>query len=116
MQRWLLLLKREIRKHNRAFEKVKTEGRSLPEDSVKWKDRLPAINQMLYAVLIERLHLQVMNPLQNNALNDIVAVHGFRAIPNMTWKERISGMNWFSHETMLPNAASQALIPRFEYD
>jgi hypothetical protein len=57
-----------------------------------------------------------MNPLQNNALNDIVAVHGLRAIPNMTWKERISGMNWFSHETMLPNAASQALIPRFEYD
>ena len=46
----------------------------------------------------------------------MVAVHGLGAIPEITWKEKKSGVNWLEHEAMLPNAIPEARIMRFGYD
>jgi hypothetical protein len=46
----------------------------------------------------------------------VVAVHGLGAIPEITWKEKKSGVNWLEHEAMLPSAIPDARIMRFGYD
>ncbi|KAF1921215.1 hypothetical protein BDU57DRAFT_41802 [Ampelomyces quisqualis] len=57
-----------------------------------------------------------MNPQVNNSCVDIVAVHGLGAIPDITFKERDSGVNWLSDNGMLPSATPRARIMRFGYD
>lgn len=49
-----------------------------------------------------------MNPGTINADFDIVAVHGLGAIPDITWEENKSGVNWLSDNAMLPNLISKA--------
>jgi hypothetical protein len=90
-----------------AGAKIETRARSL--------DKLPK-REKLFAVPVEQLNLQVMNPEQEDARVDIVAVHGLGAIPDITWKERVSGINWLSHKDMLPRAVPEARILRFGYD
>ena len=46
----------------------------------------------------------------------MVAVHGLGAIPEITWKEKTSGVNWLRDKTMLPSAIPNARIMRFGYD
>ncbi|KAH7094910.1 hypothetical protein FB567DRAFT_556321 [Paraphoma chrysanthemicola] len=48
--------------------------------------------------------------------NVIVSYSRLGAIPNITWCERKSGINWLSQETMLPSATPRARILRFGYD
>lgn len=62
--------------------------------------------------------MRVMNPNLDNsdAKVDIVAVHGLGAIPDITWKDSISGVNWLSDPCMLPALTPNARILRFGYD
>jgi hypothetical protein len=46
----------------------------------------------------------------------VVAVHGLGAIPEITWKEKTSGVNWLKDKAMLPSVISNARIMRFGYD
>jgi len=46
----------------------------------------------------------------------VVAVHGLGAIPEITWKEKMSGVNWLKDKAMLPSAIPNARIMRFGYD
>jgi len=46
----------------------------------------------------------------------VVAVHGLGAIPEITWKEKTSGVNWLKDKTMLPSTVPKARIMRFGYD
>ena len=46
----------------------------------------------------------------------MVAVHGLGAIPEITWKEKTSGVNWLRDKAMLPSAIPNARIMRFGYD
>ena len=46
----------------------------------------------------------------------MVAVHGLGAIPEITWKEKTSGINWLKDKAMLPSAIPNARIMRFGYD
>lgn len=57
-----------------------------------------------------------MNPGPVNPTVDIVAVHGLGAIPDITWKESKSGVNWLSDPQMLPSRTPDARILRFGYD
>ncbi|CAH0045530.1 unnamed protein product [Clonostachys solani] len=57
-----------------------------------------------------------MNPSIRDGRVDIVAVHGLGAIPDITWKEKASSINWLSHDDMLPKAVPEARILRFGYD
>lgn len=68
-----LPMEEEIKERNRVFEKLKGRGRSR---STSRPGPRPSKKEILYAVPIEQLNLQTMNPQQNNALVDIVAVHG----------------------------------------
>jgi hypothetical protein len=97
-----------------AAEAPDTVGAKL-ETGAGSADKL-AKAEKLYAVPAEQLNLQVMNPNQEDARVDIVAVHGLGAIPDITWKEKVSGINWLSHEDMLPRAVPKARILRFGYD
>lgn len=65
-----------------------------------------------------QLGMRVMNPNLDNsdAKVDIVAVHGLGAIPDITWKDSISGVNWLSDPCMLPALTPNARILRFGYD
>ncbi|KAH8702940.1 hypothetical protein GQ44DRAFT_764273 [Phaeosphaeriaceae sp. PMI808] len=104
------LIEEEIKKRNRTYAELKINARSQSRDYTKEKRVEVSKKEMLYAVPVEQLNLQVMNPQQNNPCVDIVAVHGLGAIPDITWKEKTSGINWLSHEAMLPSAAPQARI------
>lgn len=119
----------EIKERNKAFEDLKagapvratataetpdTAGAKL-ETGAGSADKL-AKAEKLYAVPVEQLNIQVMNSNQEDARVDIVAVHGLGAIPDITWKESVSGINWLSHEEMLPRAVPEARILRFGYD
>ena len=46
----------------------------------------------------------------------MIAVHGLGAIPEITWKEKTSGVNWLKDKAMLPSAVPNARIMRFGYD
>jgi hypothetical protein len=46
----------------------------------------------------------------------VVAVHGLGAIPEITWKEKTSGVNWLKDRAMLPSAVPKARIMGFGYD
>lgn len=109
-------IEEEIQERNRVFEKLKAGGRPRSPDSAISKAGKPAKMETLYAVPVDQLNLEVMSPKRDNARVDIVAVHGLGAIPDITWKERKSGINWLSHETMLPSATPEARILRFGYD
>ncbi|KAF2111135.1 hypothetical protein BDV96DRAFT_499788 [Lophiotrema nucula] len=111
-----LSIEQEINERNRIFEKLKAGGRSQAAATSTSNSEKRAKKETLYAVPIEQLNFQVMNSQQTNARVDIVAVHGLGAIPNITWKERTSGIDWLSHDEMLPNAAPEARILRFGYD
>jgi hypothetical protein len=106
----------EIRQRNRAFETLKGAGQAQSVHSSHQSPQETTRKEKLYAVPVEQLNLQIMNPHQKNALVDIVAVHGLGAIPDITWKERTSGINWLSDEKMLPSATPHARILRFGYD
>ncbi|KAH7400986.1 hypothetical protein DE146DRAFT_677647 [Phaeosphaeria sp. MPI-PUGE-AT-0046c] len=106
-------MEEEIWERNRAFEKLKGRGRSRSSSRPEPK---PPKKEILYTVPIEQLNLQNMNPTQGNVLVDIVAVHGLGAIPDITWMERKSKVNWLCHEAMLPSAVPNARILRFGYD
>ena len=43
-------------------------------------------------------------------------MHGLGAIPEITWKEKTSGVNWLKDKAMLPSVISNARIMRFGYD
>lgn len=58
----------------------------------------------------------MLNPETTNAAVDIVAVHGLGAIPEITWKDSKSGVNWLSDGEMLPKSVPEARIMRFGYD
>lgn len=70
----------------------------------------------LFSVPATQLGMRVMNPGPVNATVDIVAVHGLGAIPDITWKESKSGVNWLSDPQMLPSRTPEARILRFGYD
>lgn len=64
-----------------------------------------------------QLGMRVMNPEHSDAAAvDIVAVHGLGAIPDITWKDSVSGVNWLSDANMLPALTPEARILRFGYD
>ncbi|KAI9689748.1 MAG: hypothetical protein M1822_009630 [Bathelium mastoideum] len=109
-------IEESIKERNRAFKKLKEGGRPRSADSMKSKAEKPVQKETLYAVPVDQLNLETMNPKQDDARVDIVAVHGLGAIPDITWKEKSSGINWLSHETMLPSATPEARILRFGYD
>ncbi|KAH3999857.1 hypothetical protein HBH64_072750 [Parastagonospora nodorum] len=109
-------IEEEIEERNRAYRDMKktvhTSMPDLPEEereSTKQKE-------ILYSVPVEQLNMQVMNPQQADYCVDIIAVHGLGAIPNITWTEKSSGINWLSSESMLPSTALRARILRFGYD
>jgi curved DNA-binding protein CbpA len=106
----------EIKRRNRAFETLKGAGQVQSAGSLHDMPQKTTKKQTLYSVPDEQLNLQIMNPQQENILVDIVAVHGLGAIPDITWKERSTGINWLSHEDMLPSATPHARILRFGYD
>jgi curved DNA-binding protein CbpA len=72
--------------------------------------------EKLHAVPPEQLNLERMNPDLDDAHADIIAVHGLGAIPDITWRENKSGVNWLSDKAMLPSATPKARIFRFGYD
>lgn len=73
-------------------------------------------DKKLFSVPATQLGMKVMNPELVNATVDIVAVHGLGAIPDITWKESKSGVNWLSDPQMLPSRTPEARILRFGYD
>ncbi|KAH3977201.1 hypothetical protein HBI56_048280 [Parastagonospora nodorum] len=106
----------EIKERNDVREKLRGVGQNNSPDLKLKTEAKRARKEILHAVPVEQLNLEVMNPKCTDVYVDIVAVHGLGAIPDITWKERISGINWLSHETMLPSATPQARILRFGYD
>jgi hypothetical protein len=63
-----------------------------------------------------QLGLKVINPGSQNIRVDIVAVHGLGAIPDITWRDNKSGVEWISNPEMLPKSTPEARIMRFGYD
>lgn len=65
-----------------------------------------------------QLGIRIMNPSLDPAAAkvDIVAVHGLGAIPDITWEDSASGVNWLSEPLMLPAVTPEARILRFGYD
>jgi curved DNA-binding protein CbpA len=83
-------------------------------DQIESKQPLPKLK--LSSVPPSQLGLNVLNPETTNAAVDIVAVHGLGAIPEITWKDSKSGVNWLSDGEMLPKSVPEARIMRFGYD
>jgi hypothetical protein len=83
-------------------------------DQIESKKPLPKLK--LSSVPPSQLGLNVLNPETTNAAVDIVAVHGLGAIPEITWKDSKSGVNWLSDGEMLPKSVPEARIMRFGYD
>ncbi|CAI6035875.1 unnamed protein product, partial [Clonostachys chloroleuca] len=116
-------IEEQIKQRNKAFEKSKT---NLPRNPVPSQPLGPSKKarhattdqrtKKLQAVPVEQLNLEVMNPGIADGRVDIVAVHGLGAIPDITWKEKTSSINWLSHKDMLPQAVPEARILRFGYD
>jgi hypothetical protein len=71
---------------------------------------------ILTTVPVSQLGIKVMNPETTETSVDIIAVHGLGAIPEITWKEKHSGVNWLADARMLPKAVPDARIMRFGYD
>jgi hypothetical protein len=77
----------------------------------------PATQKLiLSSVPPAQLGLKVINPETQNVRVDVVAVHGLGAIPDITWKDKKSGVEWISNPEMLPKAVPEARIMRFGYD
>lgn len=91
---------------------VEEENPKPKEQNPKPKEEKPK----LYSVPPAQLGMRVMNPDHPDAMVDIVAVHGLGAIPEITWKDSPSGVNWLSDAHMLPALTPGARILRFGYD
>ncbi|KAI9771574.1 MAG: hypothetical protein M1839_002767 [Geoglossum umbratile] len=76
----------------------------------------PATKVILSSVSPSQLGIKVLNPETTDTFVDIIAVHGLGAIPEITWRERNSGVNWLADPAMLPKAVPDARIMRFGYD
>lgn len=74
------------------------------------------VKTMPSSVPPSQLGLKILNSKTANVCVDIVAVHGLGAIPETTWKESKSGVDWLSDSDMLPLAVPEARIMRFGYD
>ncbi|KAH7085259.1 hypothetical protein BKA63DRAFT_499273 [Paraphoma chrysanthemicola] len=109
-------IEKEIEERNDLYKTLRGADRSRSPRSTSKPEAKPVKKELLHAVPVDQLNLEILNQERNNALVDIVAVHGLGAIPNITWCERKSGINWLSQETMLPSATPQARILRFGYD
>ncbi|CAG9938715.1 unnamed protein product [Clonostachys rosea f. rosea IK726] len=116
-------IEEQIKQRNKAFEKSKA---NIPRNSPPSQPQGPSKKakhattdqrtKKLQVVPVEQLNLEVMNPGIPDGRVDIVAVHGLGAIPDITWKEKTSSINWLSHKDMLPQAVPEARILRFGYD
>ncbi|KAH4194133.1 hypothetical protein HBI44_148440 [Parastagonospora nodorum] len=102
-----------IKKRNEMYEKSKGVPRSPSSLQSHESESNPNKREKLHAVPVEQLNLEVMNPKQTDFGVDLVAVH---AIPDITWTEHSTRINWLSEDTMLPSATPQARILRFGYD
>jgi hypothetical protein len=71
---------------------------------------------VLSTVPSSQLGLKILHQRTGNTCVDIVAVHGLGAIPEITWKDSKSSVNWLSDSTMLPKVVPEARIMRFGYD
>ncbi|KAK7739590.1 hypothetical protein SLS63_001936 [Diaporthe eres] len=122
-----LRIEKDIEERNERARKHLSEssGDELPEDEPR-EDQEPhstdeqtpsaAKKKRLFSVPATQLGMRVMNPGPVNPTVDIVAVHGLGAIPDITWKESKSGVNWLSDPQMLPSRTPDARILRFGYD
>ncbi|VUC31149.1 unnamed protein product [Clonostachys rosea] len=113
-------IEEQIKMRNNKFQKSKASPARSPKlslsSSPSEKANRATATKKFQAVPVEQLNLEVMNPSDHNDRVDIVAVHGLGAIPDITWKEKTSSINWLSHEDMLPKAVPEARILRFGYD
>lgn len=87
-----------------------------PHSIEQQKTSIAQEDKKLLSVPATQLGMKVMNPDLVNPTVDIVAVHGLGAIPDLTWKESKSGVNWLSDPQMLPSRTPEARILRFGYD
>ncbi|KAJ5691830.1 hypothetical protein N7462_001253 [Penicillium macrosclerotiorum] len=118
-------IEEQIKERNKAVKDAKADAipappPPLPESSLepagKGSSESPPAKEKLYVVPPEQLNLEVMYSKPDAERVDIVAVHGLGAIPDITWREKESGINWLADEKMLPAAAPKARILRFGYD
>jgi curved DNA-binding protein CbpA len=120
-----------IKSRNKAYENLR-QAAAAQEHPVEGQDSTspsakPALDKdtdaksstakvTLTTVPPPQLGITVMNPETIKTSVDIVAVHGLGAIPEITWKEKHSGVNWLADPAMLPMAVPDARIMRFGYD
>lgn len=115
-------MEEQIRQRNEAFKNLMANHPSASRPvspMVRQRSETDAVKSpigKMYAIPAEQLNLEILNPTLEERRVDVVAVHGLGAIPNITWKEKTSGINWLSHEDMLPKAVPEARILRFGYD
>lgn len=122
-------IEKDINERNERARKYLTEN--VGNDAPWWEkqqedpgqtrvDKLKTLStekdKKLSSVPATQLGLRVMNPGLVDAAVDIVAVHGLGAIPEITWKDSKSGVNWLSDPRMLPSLTPEARILRFGYD
>ncbi|KAF2030436.1 hypothetical protein EK21DRAFT_111960 [Setomelanomma holmii] len=109
-------IEKRIKERNHVYEKLRGVERSRSPHSTPEPQVKSTKKEILYIVPVGQLNLEIMNPERTDVCVDIMAVHGLGAIPDITWRERRSGINWLSFETMLPSATPRARILRFGYD
>lgn len=109
-------MEEQIKRRNGAVDDAKAGAPLRREPTAESLLNNPPKTEKLHIVPPEQLNLQVMYSKHIVERVDIVAVHGLGAIPDITWTEKKSGVNWLSDETMLPRAVPEARILRFGYD